>query len=124
MAPFSSASAFLQPSRAWSKNGLLVFLGTRANTYFLVWASAAPAMPRTAAAAIVAPRSFPIMAFPPSQVSTDESMRSVGAASADPFEQDRENNEGTDEGALPIGIDAGHQQAVADDLDQRGADQG
>lgn len=33
-APFNSASAFLQPSRAWSKNGLFMFLGTSAKTNF------------------------------------------------------------------------------------------
>ena len=65
MAPPNSFSAFLQPSRAWSKNGLFVFFGTRANTYFLGWASAPWVMPRMAAAATVALNSFPIMAFPP-----------------------------------------------------------
>ena len=34
-APLDSASAFLQPSRAWSKNGLFMFFGTSAKTYFL-----------------------------------------------------------------------------------------
>src|SRR5437667_9999982 len=81
-----------------------------------------------AAAATVAPSSFPIMfaimAFSSVCRRAPTHNASVGAASADPLEQDRENDEGADEGALPIGIDAGHQEAVADDLDQRGADQG
>src|SRR5262245_22495227 len=118
MAPFSSVSAFLQPSRAWSKNGLFMFLGTSANTYFFVWASAPWLMARTVAAATtVVLSSLPIMGVLPSQTIGPTALCSVGPASADPLEQNRENDEGADEGALPVGVDAGHQQAVADDLD-------
>ena len=38
-----SFSAFLQPSRAWSKNGLFMFFGTSAKVYFLRLRLAAPA---------------------------------------------------------------------------------
>ena len=37
-------------------------------------------------------------------------------------DQDRENDEGADEGALPVGVDPRHQQRVADHLEQRRAD--
>src|SRR5689334_12411187 len=43
---------------------------------------------------------------------------------ADTVEQDRKDDGAADEGALPEGIDAQQAEAVADDLDQRGADQG
>src|SRR5918999_616653 len=48
----------------------------------------------------------------------------VALASADLLEKNREDDESADEGTLPIGVDAGHQEAVADHLDQRGADEG
>ena len=37
-------------------------------------------------------------------------------------EKYRENDEGADEGTLPIRIDAGHQQRIADDLQEGRAD--
>ena len=39
--PPDSASAFLQPSRAWSKNGLFMFFGTSAKMF---WAKAVEPM--------------------------------------------------------------------------------
>src|SRR5215475_7577052 len=95
IAPFSSFSAFLQPSRAWSKNGLLVFFGTSANTYFLSAAAAGCATARAASSA-----RYAFMSCPPSP--------------AQLLQQYREHDEHTDERALPVGVDTGHQQRVAD----------
>ena len=82
-----------------------------------------------AAAATVALNSFPIMAFPPFAGDSPPGLGNGASAQSARLprirsKQNRENDESADEGALPIGIDAGHQQAVADDLDQRGADEG
>ena len=41
-----------------------------------------------------------------------------------PLEQHGDDNRAADEGALPEGVDAEQAQAVADDLDQRRADDG
>ena len=46
---------------------------------------------------------------------------SVRPTPADSIEQNRENDDNADEQSLPVAVDAGHEQAVADDLDQGGA---
>jgi len=48
---------------------------------------------------------------------------SVPPTPADPIEQNRENDDDADEEALPIAVHAGHQQAVADQFNQRSADE-
>jgi hypothetical protein len=50
-APADSDSAFLQPSRAWSKNGLFMFLGTSAKVYS-AWADAAAIIAPSATAVL------------------------------------------------------------------------
>ena len=65
-APFSSFSAFLQPSRAWSKNGLFMFFGTSAKTYFLpARRGAAARRPRAPTATTPRSADIFIIAFPP-----------------------------------------------------------
>src|SRR5689334_13149207 len=51
-------------------------------------------------------------------------IRSLASLAADPLEQNRENEKGADEDALPIGVDAGHEERIADDLEKRRADEG
>src|SRR5215217_8812482 len=119
--PPDSASAFLQPSRAWSKNGLFMFFGTSAKVYSAACAGTLPARAATATAAVA----IKIFTITPNLPRPDaDRALSARAPAADPLQQNRENNEHTDEGALPVGIHAGHQEAVADDLDQGGADEG
>src|SRR5262249_44768217 len=131
--PPSSFSAFWQPRWAWSKNGLLRFFGTTAKVYF--GAALVDAASNTMTPVAIAPITRAVLVryfstgFPPLFPDLPERARSrlleLGAPPpADLFEQDRENDEDADEGALPIGIDAFHEQAVADDLDQRRADNG
>src|SRR5204862_4963121 len=123
-APLSSSSAFLQPARAWSKNGLFMVLGTSAKTYFLDAASVPWLMARIAIAATVAPSSFLSICVPPLLDGwVDGTRMSVPPTPADPIEQNRENDDDADEQSLPVAVDAGHEKAVADDLDQGGAEE-
>src|ERR1700760_2254849 len=112
IAPFSSFSAFLQPSRAWSKNGLLVFFGTSAKTYFLSAAEAGNAS--TSATSSIARPCF--ISLPPV-------VSSRPPPSAQLLQQHRKHDEHADERALPVRIHARHQQRIADHLDQRGTDE-
>src|SRR4051812_10820170 len=122
--PALSFSAFMQPSRAWSKNGLFMFFGTSANVYSLALAGAPPNPSARTATAVGPTSSFVIICRDPVEsVKEGGPNRSARAVPADPLEQDREDDEDADEGALPVGVDAGHQQTVADHLDQRGTHQ-
>src|SRR5690348_10871071 len=105
-----------------------MFFGTSAKVYFLSAALLGWLRATSAMTATDAPRIFLISLAPSRFVLSlhsgpTEHAGSVGLPSADLFEQNRENDEDANEGALPVGIDAGHQQAVADDLDQGGADE-
>ena len=59
--PADSFSAFMQPSRAWSKNGLFMFFGTSANVYSLALAGAPPNPSASTATAAVPTSSFVII---------------------------------------------------------------
>src|SRR5262245_47983298 len=123
-----------------------MFFGTRAKVYFC-WAMA-PAAPMARSPATMAvpvkyfnirvSSTFPFAAY---SIRRPALLRSVVLAvllRKDPLEcggnqrfaaalhaeKNRKNDEGADECALPIGIDARHQQCVANDLEQGRADHG
>src|SRR5438067_1664630 len=114
-APFDSASAFLQPSRAWSKKGLFMFFGTRAKVYFAWAPETAITIAPSATAAI---SSFLFILTFSSWVEYPAGLPPAGFLAAFFGHQDcqpsgenrfaaglhaqknRENDEGADEGAL------------------------
>src|SRR6185295_6238196 len=81
-------------------------------------------MAKIAIAATVAPNSFLSIRIPPLLDGwADGTRMSVPPTPADPIEKNRENDDDADEQPLPVAVDAGHEQAVADDLDQGGTDE-
>src|SRR5215813_8847660 len=121
----------MQPSRARSKNGLFIAFGTSAKTKgccaSLRRGKATRPAPTTPAATTPASnnRLFIVSSYllrilaskPPAALPLRR------PSSAELLQQHRENDEHADERALPVRVDPGEQQGVADDLDERGADQ-
>ena len=101
-----------------SKNGLFIALGTTANLNF----SAAPA---GAASTIVASaaRITRFMAFLLCSAAADW-RRSDDAPGAKLIDQHGDDDDYADEDLLPIGVGADQHKAVADHLDECGADDG
>src|SRR5215475_1697100 len=101
-----------------------MFFGTRANVYFLACASVSWLMARIAITATVAPSSF-LSIFSPPLLGEGVGLTrvSVPPTAADPVKEDRENDDDADEEPLPVAVHAGHQQAVADQFDQRRTDE-
>ena len=124
LAPPSSSSAFLQPTRAWSKNGLFMFFGTSAKMYFCALASA-PRPATIAAATSRAHQEISSCAFPPLQVIDVAPVCLLSRAVRPRICSSRTARTMKTPTKAPCQLEStpGHQQAVADDLDQRRADE-
>src|SRR5882672_833945 len=131
----SSLARFRQPSRATSKNGLFIALGTTAKRYFC-WANAGLAMITTATVARIIFFIGFLHAFMPilkivwfgrridrAVVAPSRSVFS-NHARAYPVDQHSQDDDHADQGLLPVGIDLRQHEAVADDLEQDAADDG
>src|SRR5882757_10479386 len=132
----SSLARFRQPSRATSKNGLFIALGTTAKRYFC-WANAGLAMMTTATVArsnffigVSSTLSCLSLNIVWSGRRIDRAVvapsRSVFSnhARAYPVDQHGQDDDHADQGLLPVGIDLRQHEAVADDLEQHAADDG
>src|SRR6516162_4575994 len=106
----------MQPSRAMSKNGLFIALGTTANLSL----SAAPAGAASTAEASAA-RITRFMAFLLRSAAAG-SGRSENASSAKLIDQHGDDDDYADEDLLPIGVGADQHEAVANHFDQRRPD--
>src|SRR6185295_15252282 len=109
----------MQPSRARSKNGLFIAFGTSAKRS-LSCASAGCVSTKNAARAAAAVSKRFILFLPLGRLT----LTSTDLAAPKAFKQDREDNENTNEGSLPIGINSGKKKAVADDFNKGGAHDG
>src|SRR4029079_4836313 len=109
--PALSFSAFLQPSRAWSKNGLFMFLGTRANTSLPSAAVARPARPNTPAMAAAIKVLFIASSLCRYQPGLSR------AHSAELAQQHGKYDEQTYERTFPVCIHACQKQTRADHFD-------
>src|SRR5918996_962721 len=96
-----------------------MFLGTSAKVYFFACACAPVLAASSAAAATLSVSAFMVSSCLPLLPAL-----SRRAPAADPLEQNRQHDEEADEGALPVGVDAGHQKGIADDFDERCANHG
>src|SRR6516225_9327091 len=106
----------MQPSRAMSKNGLFIALGTTANLSL----SAAPAGAASTAEASAA-RITRFMAFLLRSAAAG-SGRSENESSAKLIDQHGDDDDYADEDLLPIGVGADQHEAVANHFDQRRPD--
>src|SRR5260370_29576226 len=115
--PAISFSAFLQPSRAWSKNGLFMFFGTSANTSLPSTAPATPGRPNSPAIAATINVFFIISSSCPNRPGLSPRAHPTELA-----QQHRKHNEQTYERTFPVCIHTSQKQTVPDHFDQGRAD--
>src|ERR1700740_2879441 len=106
----------MHPSRAKSKNGLFIAFGTPANLSFSAAPAGAASTIMASAARITCFMAFLLCSAAP------QPGRSEDASSAKLIDQDGDDDDYADEHLFPIAVGTDQHKAVADHLDQCGAD--